>query len=224
MPPLSGSIGSIDYVVYSKAGRVVAGDLFGMNITGDGRVAIYLGDVAGKGVGAGMLMASIQASIGAYLDVGGRSDAMVQRLNEYVSEHSDSAEFATMFFLQFEPETRVAEIVDGGHGYALLIRGKDIQPLHCEGGPPVGAVPGMEFGQSSVNLEKGDRVVIYSDGVAEQRDTAHDEEFGVERVIEAVRESSTPEEDVEKIVAALMEFAGGDLFADDVTIACVLVP
>ena len=155
MPPLSGSIGSIEYVVYSKAGRVVAGDLFGMNVTADDRVAVYLGDVAGKGVGAGMLMASIQASIEAYLNVGGRSDAIVHRLNEYVSEHSGSAEFATMFFLQFDPTSRTAEIVDGGHGYSLLIRGDSIEVIKCDGGPPVGAVPGMEFGQSTIDPAGG---------------------------------------------------------------------
>ena len=67
-------------------------------------------------------------------------------------------------------------------------------------------------------------MVIYSDGVAEQRDTSDDEEFGVQRVIDALAGSRTPEQDVSRMVEALKAFAGGEEFADDVTIACVLVP
>ena len=225
MPPMMGSIGDLEYVVYSKAGRVVAGDLFGMNVAGDGRVAIYLGDVAGKGVGAGMLMASIQATISAYLEPGCSSSELIVKLNHYVSNHSGAAEFVTMFFVQFDAKTSAAQVLDAGHGYALIIRGQEIILLNeCEGGPPVGAVPGMPFDESTVPLMSGDRLMIYSDGVAEQREPASGEEFGVERVRAALDGSTNPKDDVERLRASLEAFAGVDRYDDDVTIACVLIP
>ena len=225
MPPMKGVIGDLEYVVYSKAGRVVAGDLFGMNVAGDGRIAIYLGDVAGKGVGAGMLMASIQATISAYLEPGSDSAELIGKLNTYVSEHSGAAEFVTMFFVQFDAGTSTAQVVDAGHGYALIVRGNDMIILNeCEGGPPVGAVPNMPFDESEITLQSGDRLLIYSDGVAEQREPVSGEEFGVERVLTALEGSSNPEEDVERLRAALEAFAEVNHYDDDVTIACVLIP
>ncbi|MCH2162662.1 MAG: SpoIIE family protein phosphatase [Phycisphaerales bacterium] len=222
-PPPSGEMGRLDYVVHGQPGRVVAGDLYGMAEASDGRIAIFLGDVAGKGVGAGMLMASIQATISAYVEAGADSVSIIEKLNTYVADHSGTSEFATMFFVQFNPTECHAEIVDAGHGYALLIRGDNMDVLTCDGGPPVGAVPGMSYGMTTHQLQPGDRIVIYSDGVAEQREPSDGMEFGVQRVIDALQGSDCPESDVSRIMDALREFAGGDRFADDVTVACVRI-
>ena len=223
MPSPSGTMGRVEYVVHSQPGRVVAGDLYGMVESKDGLLAIFLGDVSGKGAAAGMLMASIQATILAYVEEGAESQSIIRKLNNYVSRHSGTAEFATMFFLQFNPEDATAVTVDAGHGYALLMRGTETTVIESDGGPPVGAVPDMDFAHSTLELQQGDRLVIYSDGVAEQRDAADTDDFGVPRVIDVLDINESPARNVERIMEALREFAGGNRFADDVTVACIQI-
>ena len=104
-----------------------------------------------------------------------------------------------------------------------LRNGTDTTVIESDGGPPVGAVPDMDYGHSTLQLQQGDRLVIYSDGVAEQRDAGDTDDFGVPRVIEVLDINESPARNVERIMEALREFAGGNRFADDVTVACIQI-
>ena len=77
---------------------------------------------------------------------------------------------------------------------------------------------GIPFGMTEHELKAGDRIVLYSDGVAEEPDSTG-EQFGVERTQAALRGSVTVAEDVERVMTALREFAGGEAYSDDVTVA-----
>ena len=90
--------------------------------------------------------------------------------------------------------------------------------IESDGGPPVGAVRGIPFGMTEHGLEAGDRIVLYSDGVAEEPDSTGDQ-FGVERTRAALAGSRAVGEDVERVMTALREFAGGEAYSDDVTVA-----
>lgn len=218
MPATEGSLGRLEYVVHSQPGRVVAGDLFGIHETHDGRVALYLGDVAGKGVGAGMLMASIQAALTVHFQSQLASHEIVAKLNEYVAEHSSESEFATLFLVVLDTKNLHAALVDAGHGYAAIIRDGVAIKLESDGGPPVGAVNGMEYGVTNIEFQEGDRLVLYSDGVAEQQNP-DGEEFGIARTFAALEEATTGDEDIQQVMSALKAFAQCDHFADDVTLA-----
>ena len=108
--------------------------------------------------------------------------------------------------------------VDAGHGYALLLRNGGSSVIESDGGPPVGAVEDIPFGESLHEIKAGDRIVLYSDGVAEEPDEAGTL-FGVERTQAALEGSASVSEDVERVMAALRTFAGSDAFSDDVTVA-----
>ena len=222
MPATAGVVGGVSYVMYSQPGRVVAGDLFGIDQVSDTAVTAYLGDVAGKGVGAGMLMASIQAALAMEVRGDAPPNEIVERLNAYVAAHSSGAEFATLFLIVIDHATLRATMVDAGHGYAALIRKGEISVLASDGGPPVGAVDGLPYAATEIDVLPGDRIVLYSDGVAEQQNPKG-EEFGVERAFEALRGAANGEEDVAQLVTALRAFASSDHFADDVTLASVSI-
>ena len=108
--------------------------------------------------------------------------------------------------------------VDAGHGEALLLRNRKSSVIESEGGPPVGAVEGIPFGESQHRIQAGDRILLYSDGVAEEPDDSGTQ-FGVERTQTALESSSSVSEDVDRVMEALRTFAGGDAFSDDVTVA-----
>lgn len=222
MPAPTGTVGGVSYVMYSQPGRVVAGDLFGVDQVNNTVVTAYLGDVAGKGVGAGMLMASIQAALATDVRGGAPPNEIVERLNAYVAAHSSGAEFATLFLVVIDHANLEATMVDAGHGYAALIRSGEISVLESDGGPPVGAVVGLSYGSTKIDVLPGDRIVLYSDGVAEQQNP-EGEEFGVDRAFDALAGAADGKEDVDQLVTALRAFASSDQFADDVTLASVTV-
>lgn len=218
MPAPDGEVGNVRYSMHARPGRVVAGDLFGFTNVPDGRIAFFLGDVAGKGAAAGMLMAVIQASLAAYFNANEVPSAAIDRLNDFIESRTAANEFSTLFLAEIDTSTGRLRTVDAGHGYALLIRGGESTVIESDGGPPVGAVRGIPFGMTEHELRVGDRIVLYSDGVAEEPDSTG-EQFGVERTQTALRGSVTVAEDVERVMNALREFAGGEAYSDDVTVA-----
>ena len=218
MPSPTGEVAGIRYAMHAQPGRVVAGDLFGFTEISEGRTAFFLGDVAGKGAAAGMLMAVIQASLAAYFSSGAAPSPAIDRLNEFVSRHTASNEFSTLFLAVIDTKEESLCTVDAGHGEALLLRNTKSSVIESEGGPPVGAVEGIPFGESQHRIQAGDRILLYSDGVAEEPDDSGTQ-FGVERTQTAPESSSSVSEDVDRVMEALRTFAGGDAFSDDVTVA-----
>ncbi len=218
MPTPAGQVAGVRYAMHAQPGRVVAGDLFGFTEISEGRTAFFLGDVAGKGAAAGMLMAVIQASLDAYFSAGEMPAPAIDRLNEFVIHRTASNEFSTLFLAVIDTVEGRLCTVDAGHGYALLLRDGGSTVIESDGGPPVGAVEDIPFGESLHDIKVGDRIILYSDGVAEEPDESGTL-FGVERTQAALEGSSSVAEDVDRVMAALRTFAGTDAFSDDVTVA-----
>ncbi len=218
MPPNSGSIGSLRYTMASVPGMHVAGDIFGLSEAPEGPV-FFLGDVTGKGLGPAMLMAGIQAHLDAQLRGGVTLNSAADALSTYVNSHVNGMEFATLFLAAIDPARGVARLLDAGHGYAILIRRGEAGVLvQAQGGPPIGAVSDFAYSSVEAPFVRGDRLVLFSDGLAEQRDLDGNM-LGIERVIEALAQSTKSASDVELLMALLARFAGGATYSDDVTIA-----
>ena len=226
MPPSSGSVAGSNYSMHLKPGRFIAGDFFGISATQDGETALFLGDVVGKGLTAGMMMASIQSHLLAQISHGLGPAQIVDSINSYICDHTADDEFASLWYGQFSPDDRTLHFVDAGHGYAIHKKaGGQASLIKSGGGLLVGIVDGPRADEPvSITFEPGDRLVLFSDGLCEQR-THEGEEFGLERITDALIMTISPADDIEILMESLRSFAGTDAFQDDVTIASIeLIP
>jgi hypothetical protein len=216
MPTERGSLMGWRWRLHSEPGRFVAGDIVAAGEGPDGPWA-FLGDVAGKGAAAGMLMASVQAHLASDLARGCPLVEAIGRVNDYVRKHRAGSEFATLFAVKLAADGTHAEVVDAGHGLvARAGTGRPGEQLHCEGGPPLG-VADFPYERSIVQLAPGDRLVLFSDGVNEQRSAAG-EELGIERALATLQSGADVELDVESMIGTLRAHAAGVPFADDVSV------
>lgn len=225
----------VRYAMHSRPGRLVSGDLFDMLALPSGKVGVFLGDVAGKGAGAAVLMAAAQSHLHALLKQFDEPGVVVQHLNEYLNERVQSGSFVTLFAAIIDPprdgKPGILRYTDAGHGYWLVRDGNNpARKPEVNGGPPVGVLGSYPYQTETVDLVPGSRLIVYSDGVHEQR-TVDGEEFGLARTMAALADSPDARTDVERLLSALTFAAGpqhampntvGDVaFADDVTIASI---
>jgi serine phosphatase RsbU (regulator of sigma subunit) len=216
MPADRGMMSGWRWRLHSEPGRVVAGDIVGAGESEAGPW-VFLGDVAGKGAAAGMLMASIQAHLASDLARGCSVLESVTRVNDYVRRHRGDSEFATLFAMRLSADGSKAEMVDAGHGLAALAgAGQAAVRIECEGGPPLG-IADFPYESTTMSLQPGQRLVLFSDGVNEQRSAAG-EELGVDRVIGSLQPAGDVETDVESMMGLLRGHSKGVPFADDVSV------
>lgn len=217
-PAPAGSIGGLRYASHASAGRHVAGDFLVVTPIAERRTAVVLGDVSGKGLAAGLLMATIQSHFEALLFSGEELGDAVTKLNAYIHKRSALGEFATMIAAVFDLAAGTLEIVDAGHGLGFVRRGSgETTILRLVGGVPVGVMGDSLYNAERIDLDTGARLVLVSDGVREQA-APSGEEFGVQRIIDAVTSGRSPQSDADGVRSSLLAHAGGRSFDDDVTI------
>lgn len=219
MPPEQGEVAGIRYAMRSKSGRYVAGDLFDVVRLPGGRVAVLLGDVAGKGVPAAILMATAQTHLNVSLRSGAPLGQVVSAVNSHVCHHAMSSKFISLWIGVIDPATRTIEYVDAGHGYWLLT-GASGAVAQSSTAIPLGIDADFVYESSTITLEPSQRLIVFSDGVVEQP-APHDEAvmFGMERSIAAISASPGVADDVQRLFDAVLTFAKTDDLADDTTVA-----
>jgi hypothetical protein len=201
----------------SRPANDVGGDLVDY-VPLQGRVGMALGDVAGKGLGAALLMAKLQATLRALAPEGGSFDALGERLNGILSRDGLENRFATLFYLEVEPGSGRVRYLNAGHNPPLVLRGGSIDRI----GPssvPLGMFPSARFQEGAIDLAPGEALVAYSDGLVEATSPA-EEEFGIERLeakASTLRESS-PQDLGESVLRELDAFVEDARAADDVSI------
>jgi sigma-B regulation protein RsbU (phosphoserine phosphatase) len=220
-PPPQGHIGCVNFAVRVLPGVFVAGDMFDcMEVEGN-RVAFFLGDVAGHGAGSGMLMAMVQSHLTALLRATGDLLGSVRAANHYLATHITAGRFASLFAGIIEPDG-LLRYVDAGHGHWFLRRENGTTlcaaPIATRGGVPLGISTDAEYEEGRLMLCPGDRVVMYSDGAVEQRNSSG-EYFSVNRLHALVATSRCAPEDVSRVFADLLTFAATDKLDDDATLA-----
>lgn len=221
MPAPDGRLGPFTYAVRSFPGRLVAGDLFHASQLEDGRTIVMIGDVAGKGIGAGILMSGTQAHLCASLHHHGDAARAVREANRFVTTHAEPGRFVSLFVALLDPVRQEMTFVDAGHGYCALksVDGK-VGHIQSTGGPPIGAQADYPYENETLPFTRGTTLLVYSDGVAEQpgSDGAR---FGVSRVESVCTSAAGPTTQVDQLTDALRRFAGGSSLDDDVTIAAI---
>ncbi|MBK7405318.1 MAG: SpoIIE family protein phosphatase [Phycisphaerales bacterium] len=221
MPPRSGATSGLTYCFESVPGRFVAGDLFDLVDLGGGRTAFLLGDVAGKGVGAGLLMAAAQTQLRTLLALGQSLASSVDALNEHVHARTDTGTFLTLMAGIIDSRAGTLELVDAGHGFCCRCDpGGGAEHVRFAGGLPIGVAAGQSYGSQIMALNPGARLVLFSDGVVEQANSAG-EQFGMREALGVLSRSTEPASDVAEILSAVRAHAAGPL-ADDVTVVSLV--
>jgi sigma-B regulation protein RsbU (phosphoserine phosphatase) len=245
LPPEQGEIGGMTYALRMRPGMYVAGDMFDIidvnaaerergkvygvrRVESDAergdRVAVFLGDVTGEGIGAGILMASGQAHLHALLQQHADPEIAVNAVNKYLAEHSPPDRFISLWVGLFDRDARTLTYVDAGHGHWAVVRDGKATKEPVRGGIPAAIDPGVTYQARTIPFGGADRLVVFSDGVIEQSATGTtraEDMFGLERVLEILGASASPAADVEGVMRAVLAHAGGDALDDDTTIASV---
>jgi len=191
-------------------------------------LGIAIGDISGKGISAALLMASLRASLrGLTRNSDGNLARMIAEVNELVYEASTSNRYATFFFAQLDPATRRLTYVNAGHNAPALLRhngngAREVLRLEA-GGPVVGLLPTCEYTQTTLQLQPGDILLCFTDGISEAM-TADEEEWSEDRLIAQLLNdlAQSPNLRATDLVTRLIEaadaFAAGAPQHDDMTL------
>ncbi len=187
---------------------------------GDERCAVVLADVAGKGMGAAMLMSNLQAAFHARVETSPQPQELVSHLNNTVAQVAPRNRFVTLSYLELDLHQHALRYVNAGHApEPMLVRaGGGVERLQA-GGVPLGILSGFAYPLGETVLNPGDFVFLCSDGVTETVNQDGDE-YGEERLEALLVKygSSSPREIRQAVQAGLEEFAGGAPQPDDLTL------
>jgi sigma-B regulation protein RsbU (phosphoserine phosphatase) len=218
------AVPGLDYAGRCRPARRVGGDYYDFLELADGCFGIAVGDISGKGIPAALLMASLQASLRGQT-ISGASDLakLMSNVNRLIFETSPANRYATFFYGQYEPSTRQLTYVNGGHNPPMVFRNGEVLRLE-DGGPAVGLFKVARYSQAGVRLECGDVLLFYTDGISEAMNAA-DEEWGEEKMIEAVRACRCRPalEMIDELMRAADDFVAGAPQHDDMTMMVVKV-
>lgn len=198
----------------------VGGDYFDVFPLPDGRIAILIADVAGKGLGAALLTTMLQGAFSG-LAFGTETVKVFEHLNRFLCERSSLGRYATMFFGLVGTDGML-EYVRAGHPSPLLLRGDEVSDLYRDGSFPIGLLEEATFAACRIQLEPGDTLLLYTDGVSEAEDKDHDL-FAVPRLRDALAQhsDSSPEQLKAGILDAVEQFTAGAKQSDDITLLVV---
>jgi sigma-B regulation protein RsbU (phosphoserine phosphatase) len=204
----------------------VGGDYYDFLELPGGRLGFAIGDVSGKGVGAALMMASLEASLRALSAVVQDPAALMERVNTLVLQASSANRYATLFYAEYDPGTRGLSYVNAGHNPPLVLRDTagPCQVLRLEvGGSVVGLFP-QKFHRGAFAHEPGDLVVLFTDGVSESMNL-RDEEWGEDKLIELAKacHGLPLPEVMSRILAAAQAFAAGASQHDDMTLVLLRI-
>jgi sigma-B regulation protein RsbU (phosphoserine phosphatase) len=213
--------GDLQFASEVFAARYLSGDFTTFSQDGS-RVLAVLGDIAGKGVAAGMWFTHLAG----LLQSCGRPDfdpaRMASEINRHLCYLQPVAPFVTAFFAQVDCDPGAITYCNAGHFPPILLRADGRTDLLEKGGPLLGALEGAEFQSGELMLDPGDTLVAYSDGVLECRNTAG-EEFGLERLMASLLEAKqqSAQATLMMLLAAVQDFANGNPLLDDVSLSLI---
>lgn len=228
LPRECADCGNLDFAVAFEPAHEVGGDFYDLFRTSNGDIAVVLGDVAGKGLPAAILMGVVHGAVRAIAagSTGTNHAALAGHLNELLRSSTADNRYVTLFWGSIDAAGRTLRYVNAGHLPPLLLRrganGRVAVERLEDGGPVLGLLPFATYQGGEVQLREGDLLVAYSDGLSEATNAA-DEELGTDRVVAAIEShfGGTPREVVSRLVQLAREFAGRQPLRDDLTLLVV---
>jgi sigma-B regulation protein RsbU (phosphoserine phosphatase) len=209
----------IDVHALLEPAKEVGGDLYDVFPLGDGRVCIVLGDVSGKGIPAALFMAITATLLRATARHVQRPEQILSHVNQELSRDNPTCMFVTLFCAVLDTKSGLLACASGGHTSPVLVRpGEAPRFLEDRPGTVVGIQPNLSFEQRELQLQPGDALFLYTDGVTE----AFDPDkycFGEDRLLQALREPEAGARGmVEHVLQAVRAFARGEPQSDDIAL------
>ena len=217
--------GNVEVATYFEPATEVGGDFYDYLEFGEDRLGVIIGDVSGHGMSAGLLMAITKSCIHTQINYEYQLDSMMTSMNEILLGLSEPRSMVTLFYSVLDLKQRTIEFADAGHPFTYLIRGNDPQLLALEAiSYPLGVKDGLQFQSKQVQLEPGDFLVYYSDGIVE----ALDEDgvvFGYDRLEEILssRIFKSPEELLDTLITEVRIHIGAAEQFDDMTAVVIRI-
>ena len=199
----------------------IGGDYYDFIDKGNGKMAIVIADVSGKGVGAALLMAAFQASIRTLVKSEETPAALMAHLNNVMFENSPPNKYITVFYGELDTNLHNFEFVNAGHNPAIFVKDDGYQLLQA-GGPVVGIIASAQYKSQQIHLQNSDLIFLYTDGITEALDP-EEREFGEEGVLKVITaDRATGVEDLaQNLDRQLREFTRGAPPLDDSTLIFV---
>jgi phosphoserine phosphatase RsbU/P len=216
-------IAGIEISAAWQPAQIVGGDYFDVLPFGERNLGFCIADVAGKGLPAALLMSNLQAGVRGMAASLVSPQDLCARLNSLLCRNIAADRFITFFYGHFEGRNRQLQYANAGHNAPIVVRRNGSHQRLTHGGGILGVFPGQAFECGAAELEPGDRVILFTDGVTEAQ-SSKDEEFGEARLISLLEENRalTAEELQKKILSAVADFNSGN-WHDDATLLILAV-
>ena len=217
LPRAAPNLGFFDAAASMLPCRMIGGDFYEYITLSNGALGFTLGDVAGKGAPAGLLGARIQEIFAAQAPKVVEPAATMAQINTTLLGRALESRFVTMFYGVLSADGAL-RYCNAGHNPPVLVTAKGVRRLHT-GGLIVGLFDDAEFEAETVQLEPGDLLVVFSDGISEATNQS-ELEFGDDRIIKAIQsenDASTPQAVLDRLFAHLQAFTVDALQGDDMT-------
>jgi sigma-B regulation protein RsbU (phosphoserine phosphatase) len=225
LPQQAPNIPGLNVAAFSRPAQIVGGDYFDFVPFKDGGHGFVMADVSGHGVSAGMLMTSLQTAFHTLVPSAESPLEVLERINHLYMHNINFTTFVTIFFAKLDAVTRTLTYANAGHnsGYLLRANRREEVLLHPTG-PAIGLMEGFLLHTEQVQLEPGDTLVLYTDGVTEAANSKSIQ-FGLDNLAQVVRENAdmTAEQIIQRILRAVNEFTDGTQLVDDTTLVIAKV-
>jgi serine phosphatase RsbU (regulator of sigma subunit) len=223
LPQAFPQVPGFDIVAHNIPARHVGGDFYDFIPLRNGRWGLLVADVSDKGVPAALFMALSRSLVRAYSLEYDSVPAALAAFNAFVTADNPANMFVTLFYATLEPEACRLAYINAGHNPPILLRGQEHQIVLLRAhGIALGIWPDVDLEEHPVSLGPADVVVLYTDGITEAFNTAH-EMFGLERLIEVVQGNSgaSAGELLKAIEASVAAFTGDAPQSDDITLLVI---
>ena len=221
MPERSPKIPGWDIWLFTRSANEVGGDLLDFIKVNENKYGIAVGDVAGKGLSAALLMAKLQSTIRALIYDNISLRELGKKLNKIFHKDSPAKIFASMIYLELSSEISTINLINAGHYPPIIYKGEKTEQLRKDA-PALGILYESDFKEQKVSFEKNDVMVVYSDGLIEAQSESG-EFFGEERLFELMKniQSKSAEQLGSYILSNVDLFIGKAPSHDDLTLAVI---
>lgn len=220
-PPFPEKQDLVDIFALIEPAKEVGGDLFDFIMLDDEHLCFAIGDVSGKGVPAALFMAVTKTLLKATANIDLHPKDIISRMNDFLSIDNEASMFCTFFCGILNIKTGKIEYSNGGHNPPYILHNDgSFETLTEPVGMALGVMDGLEFSPANTHLQKGEAIVLYTDGINEAMNEAFEEyEYRrMEKVFESLSSTASSKESCEVLLKDVKAFAGTAPQSDDITL------